>query len=498
MRILMVTPYPPLRDGIANYAVQVVAKLIRAGHDVRVLSPGPSAAHEHLDLLGPRGGAALARRTPAYDRVVVQWHPVFHYADHSRSHRARTDAALWMAFTRAEDVEVWVHEFEYDDVRLPGIRRAAAIRMWRAVDRIYVHSEAERRRFLAALPVDPARVLVGEHGQSFTRRTSHTRRTARRSLGLPEDAYCVLSIGFVQRHKGFDRTVKAFAGLAEHGARLDIVGGIRLDEPDFVAYRDELVELCRRVEGVHFKPGYVSDEFFDRWIVAADLVVLPYREIWSSGVLERAGLYGRPVIATKVGGLSDQAAGREVTLVDDDGELRDTLWRAAGVPQPVGGPPVGVAVGGVDLWQQLQTEVLRRAARARGDLTPVAAPLPATAQGGNAAGGGAASNGPVGGGAAGNGAELALARRRAREWSSALRHLPSYVEPPATSARPGVPLLKRTIRRLIKWQLDPIVAQVGALQSATIRALEGAAHDVSMREMRGHDAGTADREPGGR
>jgi RNA:NAD 2'-phosphotransferase (TPT1/KptA family) len=61
-----------------------------------------------------------------------------------------------------------------------------------------------------------------------------------------------------------------------------------------------------------------------------------------------------------------------------------------------------------------------------------------------------------------------------------------------------VPLLKRTIRRLTKWQLDPIVAQVEALQSATIRALEGAAHDVSMREVRGHDAGTADREPGGR
>ena len=73
----------------------------------------------------------------------------------------------------------------------------------------------------------------------------------------------------------------------------------------------------------------------------------------------------------------------------------------------------------------------------------------------------------------------------------------SYVEPPATSARPGVPLLKRTIRPLVKWQLDPIVAQVGALQNATIRALQDA-YDVSMREVRGHDAGTADREPGGR
>jgi glycosyltransferase involved in cell wall biosynthesis len=460
MRILMVTPYPPLRDGIANYAVQVVAKLLRDGHEVHVISPGPSAAHEHLDLFGPRGGAALARRVPRYDRLVVQWHPAFHYASHARRHRAQTDAALWAAFSRAGEVEVWVHEFEYDDVRSPGFRRAAAVRMWRAVDRIYVHSEAERRRFLEAVPVDPARVLIGEHGEAFVRRTSHTRASARRSLGLPEAALCVLSIGFVQRHKGFDRSVRAFAGLAEHGARLDIVGGIRLDEPDFVAYRDELVDLCRRVEGAHFKPGYVSDELFDRWIVASDLVLLPYREIWSSGVLERAALYGRPVIASRVGGLAGQAAGREVTLVDDDGGLREALWRAAGVPSPVE-RPVEVTEDDEFLWERLQREVLRRAAWARGDLV---VPERGGRPGGSASGGSSVDE---------------LARRRGREWSSPLRHLPGYVEPPTTSARPGVPVVKRAIRRLTKWQLDPIVAQLGALQTAAARALEGAAEDVS-------------------
>jgi hypothetical protein len=50
VRILVVTPYPPLRDGIASYAVQLVARLRREGNDVTVLSPGPSAAHLHLDL----------------------------------------------------------------------------------------------------------------------------------------------------------------------------------------------------------------------------------------------------------------------------------------------------------------------------------------------------------------------------------------------------------------------------------------------------------------
>src|SRR3546814_3813969 len=59
-----------------------------------------------------------------------------------------------------------------------------------------------------------------------------------------------------------------------------------------------------------FRPGYVSDEEFDRWLVAADCLVLPYREIWSSSVIERAGIYGVPVIATDVGGLAAQGIGR--------------------------------------------------------------------------------------------------------------------------------------------------------------------------------------------
>jgi hypothetical protein len=41
MRILMVSPYPPIRDGIAAYAVQTVAALRREGHEVEVPPPGP-------------------------------------------------------------------------------------------------------------------------------------------------------------------------------------------------------------------------------------------------------------------------------------------------------------------------------------------------------------------------------------------------------------------------------------------------------------------------
>ena len=53
-----------------------------------------------------------------------------------------------------------------------------------------------------------------------------------------------------------------------------------------------------------------------------------------------------------------------------------------------------------------------------------------------------------------------------------VRRLPPLGPPPATSARPGVSLLKRLVRRATGWQVDPLVAQVNALREVTIQALE--------------------------
>src|SRR5690349_24856095 len=110
----MISPYPPVRDGIASYALQTVRALRREGLDVEVLSPGPSAAHHHLDLVGPRGALALAKRVRGYDLMVVQFHPDFFYPiGSSGSERAAVSGALAAAFRLAARVEVVVHEIDY-------------------------------------------------------------------------------------------------------------------------------------------------------------------------------------------------------------------------------------------------------------------------------------------------------------------------------------------------------------------------------------------------
>lgn len=463
MRVLMVTPYPPVRDGIANYAVQAALARRRQGDDVTVLSPGPSAAHLHLDLAGVRGAVALARRLRDYDEVVVQYHPMFFYDSGASARRTATDLALGAAFRWARRSVAVLHEVEYAEFEGDASRRRAATVLWRSLDELHFHSEVERGRFLALFPVDPARTKVVAHGETFVRRTRVDRAEARRSLGLPVDAVVMLALGFIQRHKGFDRAVLAFRGLHETGAELHVVGSTRVDEPEFLQYVQELEELTAATPGSFLHVGYVSDERFDRWLVACDLVVLPYREIWSSGVLERAALYDRPVLATRVGGLADQAGDRRVTFVDDDDALRRAMRAAAGLQAFEEVPDRWPSDATPDdaLWPAVQSEVRRRAAQRRG--VSVAPQPKATSS------------------AQPTATSTAQPTATSLRLSTPVRRLPPARTPAATSTRLGVSFVKRLVARLTDWELRPLTQELDALRVATVRSLEAVEAELDAR-----------------
>ena len=121
---------------------------------------------------------------------------------------------------------------------------------------------------------------------------AQTARPLRAALGLDPDAHVSLCIGFVAEHKGFDRAVTAFGratssvdvvdGDRRH-AELHVVGSPSVGNPAAVRYAHELASLAEATPGVTFHNAYVADTTFDRWLLACDVVLLPYRFIWSSG-----------------------------------------------------------------------------------------------------------------------------------------------------------------------------------------------------------------------
>lgn len=410
MTELMVTPYAPYRDGIANYAVQEVAAARAAGRDMEVLSPLPSAAQHHLRLGSALGMGRLIRAARRYDRVVLQLYPELLFGA-CRGRRERL--AVWgllRVLCSVTKVELRIHEIEYDEPAADPQARRLGHAALSAAAAVTVHTAPEQQRLTEAFDLVTGAVSLVDHGVNFARRTETTREDARESLGVPGDAFVFLSIGFVQRHKGFDRGVRALDRLDDPDGRVRIyvVGDIRIDHPDLLDYREELESLCRHVDGAEFRPGYVSDEEFDRWLVAADCLVLPYREIWSSSVIERAGIYGVPVIATDVGGLAAQAPAGSRVVADDDA-LAEAMAEVAGLSLGAGSTRDVTEV-------PREQAAIQRLIRERAD----------------------------------DGGRAPLEADR-------LHHTPRAS---TDSARPGVPQAKRLIARITAWQVEPVAGHL--------------------------------------
>ena len=323
MRTLVVSSYPPRRCGIGAYARDQVRRLRAAGEEVAVLTAADGGGDVTAPLVG--GGAfvraaALGRR---YDRVVVHFQPALYFAPRRPVSKVLTSLSLLLLTVVHRRVEVLVHEADppvrwRPDYMLLGLalRRAHTLRF---------HTQAELDTFVAAYG-EPRRAEVVEHRVDAV--ASVSRADARRRLGLPETERVLVSPGFLQRSKGFDRALRAFAGISDlNGASLYVVGSVREQTEDARRYVRELKTLAEATPGTQLVETYLDDEEFDLWIAAADRVVLPYRSSWSSGVLARAHALGTPAIVAAVGGLEEQADRRDV-VVRDDADLRDALAAA--------------------------------------------------------------------------------------------------------------------------------------------------------------------------
>ena len=141
----------------------------------------------------------------------------------------------------------------------------------------------------------------------------------KKKFNMDENEKIVLYLGRIHRIKGIDVLVKAFADVVEKlgDVRLVVVG------PDD-GYLGELKALVKalRIEDKVLITGPLYGEDKLEAYVDADVYVLPSRyEIWGMTVLE-AYACGKPVVASRVGGLKDLVLSKVTGLLSDPGNIR--------------------------------------------------------------------------------------------------------------------------------------------------------------------------------
>ena len=124
-----------------------------------------------------------------------------------------------------------------------------------------------------------------------------TRADARRALDIPLTAHrspftVFLFLGLLRPYKGLEELLPAFRSLPDPNAALLIAGRPRPSD-----YAARLAAQAGDDPRVRWHTHFVSAQEVQLWMNAADAVVLPYRQITTSGAAMLAWSFGKPVIA---------------------------------------------------------------------------------------------------------------------------------------------------------------------------------------------------------
>lgn len=269
-----------------------------ARHGVRVLPRGP---------LGPAFARAADR---SVDAVHLHWiepllrtYPV-RWKDALPAHvkGLRVLTALAMLRRRRARVVWTVHNLRPHEPRFPRLERRVTRAMLRTADALIVHSAYAGRQAVATLGWSgPVHVVPHGNYIGVYPPEGRSRAELRAALGLPEHAFVYLVFGRVRAYKQVADVVEAF-GDAHPDSHLVVAGW---------PHRGQEAVLRAAADGnerVHLNLADIPAGEVAGYHLAADAVVLNYREVFSSGALLLALSFGVPVVAPAEGTATEIAS----------------------------------------------------------------------------------------------------------------------------------------------------------------------------------------------
>jgi glycosyltransferase involved in cell wall biosynthesis len=303
MRILIFNPsYPPVACGVGDYTRGLAEALVRAGHEVSVITGAPTTAMADgsprvLLPLRDWGVRAFLRAWPRFARprpdVVVSCYPaVIVNGSYAR--------LLYLIPGLAKVLLGWprtifiVHEFiraDDSEQRLVGLAL-------RAADRIVAVTEAERDAIVTRYPWAAARTVV-RHNPATIPVAAHDpdADTRMRAALAPPGRPVIGFIGLLRAAgKGFEELLEA---LARTDAVLVATGSL---DPANAYHAHVAAEIDRLGLGERVRwLGFVSDDEAGRLLRVVDAVALPYRGGAESGYTSMlaALVNGAAVITTR-------------------------------------------------------------------------------------------------------------------------------------------------------------------------------------------------------
>jgi glycosyltransferase involved in cell wall biosynthesis len=152
-----------------------------------------------------------------------------------------------------------------------------------------------------------------------------TNEQARNKLGVSYEKKVFLFLGQIRSYKGLPELIAAFSKISK-GSELLILAGKPLDEQ----IETEIAEMTKGRKDIIYSPEFVSDEDIQIYMKAADVVVFPFRDIFTSGSVLLAMSFSKALIIPDLESLEEikRVGGVIIYNPDDWSGLEKALFEA--------------------------------------------------------------------------------------------------------------------------------------------------------------------------
>lgn len=324
MKICMISSYPPEKEGVGQFTKRLVDNFDNKRFEISVLTFNYRIKYKEKNIFqvlgaSPRDiiGTYTTLKSVNPDIIHIQYAtPIY------RIYSLLLWSLLWVYKKRNKvDLIVTFHEVgrETELLRTPGIKYYSVMSL--IADHIIVHTQEAKNILIKKCNVSTkkiSRIPLGLFDINLNLKNNKLLKTVN-NISI-ETKKIILFFGYIHLDKGIDNLIEAVHTLyvkhpeEKRKSILLIAGDVRPRKGMFKyfgrldqKYKTMLIKLVKDYEleeNIKFL-GYIKENNIVSLLKSSSTIVMPYKKVEQSGVLNLALNFNIPVIASNIGGLKE-------------------------------------------------------------------------------------------------------------------------------------------------------------------------------------------------
>jgi D-inositol-3-phosphate glycosyltransferase len=287
---------------------------------------------------GSRENVSAAERA---SRLLIYYMRLIRYAAHQKPRILHIlwnnkfemfDRTLLMLYyrMRGKKISLTVHNVNQArrDAKDSLLNRLTLKIQYRLTDHVFVHTQKMKSELVEEFGVREGNVTVIPFGiNNAVPHTNLTASEAKRQLGIADSEKTILFFGRMRPYKGLEHLLAAYEQLMirQPDYRLIIASEPKKGSEEYLKQIQETIGLIDGRRRIVCRIEFIPDKDIEQYFKAADVLVLPYKEIFQSGVMFLAYSFGLPLVSADVGSFREEIIEGRTGFLCNPGDPADMV-----------------------------------------------------------------------------------------------------------------------------------------------------------------------------